>query len=86
MNVIEKTALENGWSPQDSDTAEEFLQSEELRHYVILSTESAHDLLYWSNELGWADLDAATVFSASEKNTLNLPMGGAWRALSEPDT
>ena len=36
------------------------------------------DSVYWSNALGWVDLDSADTFSALERETLNLPMGGFW--------
>lgn len=46
-------------------------------YYVIENTEDI-DLL-WSNENGWTGADDYDVFTAEEKEQLNLPMGGRWR-------
>ena len=35
--------------------------------------------LYWSNEWGWVDKCMADLFTNEDKETLNLPIGGAWR-------
>ena len=49
-------------------------------HWVIQS----HDLdddgaaLYWNNSDGWGCADTADRFTDAEKQTLNLPIGGAW--------
>lgn len=45
--------------------------------YVIGSAERA----YWSNAGGWGDYGAADVFTAAERATLRLPLGGQWAAL-----
>lgn len=34
--------------------------------------------LWWSNELGWVDHDAATFFLENEVNLFDLPIEGAW--------
>jgi hypothetical protein len=36
------------------------------------------DGCYWSNKDGWGDLASASVFTKTEKETLNLPIGGEW--------
>jgi hypothetical protein len=46
-------------------------------YYVIENTEDI-DLL-WSNQNGWTGADDYDVFTAEEKEQLNLPMGGRWR-------
>lgn len=33
---------------------------------------------FWSNDLGWVSLDDADRFTALERETLRLPMGGSW--------
>ena len=34
--------------------------------------------LYWSNANGWNSIETATVFTALERDTLRLPLGGMW--------
>jgi hypothetical protein len=46
--------------------------------YVIHSAEND---AYWSNEAGWGGIEAADVFTASERSVLRLPIGGIWAAL-----
>lgn len=46
--------------------------------YVVRSNEERDDgdaPLYWSNDQGWVALAAATTFTKSESETLNLPLG-----------
>ena len=43
--------------------------------FVIISDTMG---LFWSNEDGWTDRDSATVFTAQERDTLRLPLGGMW--------
>lgn len=50
------------------------------RLFIIRSDHNRED--YWSNALGWTDLDLATRFTHEEHRTLNLPIGGRW--LYEP--
>ena len=33
---------------------------------------------YWSNEWGWTDKSESDLFTDTEKNILNLPIGGSW--------
>jgi hypothetical protein len=33
---------------------------------------------YWSNEDGWTSLAFSTGFSAGERETVRLPLGGRW--------
>ncbi len=47
--------------------------------YVIINRKSHRD--FWSNELGWTTLKAATRFSEDEMETLNLPIDGIWTEL-----
>lgn len=50
--------------------------------WIIRSTEEPEDEeLFWSNELGWVDITAATIFSNEEKPAFDLPIGGEWVAL-----
>ena len=46
--------------------------------YVI---HSAGEDGYWSNAAGWGGIEAADVFTASERRDLRLPLGGRWAAL-----
>lgn len=39
---------------------------------------SKDTLDYWSNIVGWADMDSATIFTDSEKQSLLLPIDGDW--------
>ena len=34
--------------------------------------------LFWSNEHGWIETPGETKFTAEERKTLSLPMGGQW--------
>ena len=34
--------------------------------------------LFWSNIDGWVDIDAATVYTDTERMTLRLPVDGTW--------
>ena len=53
-----------------------------MRPYVILLvTEDKDEPLYWNNEMGWGDWLSATVFTQDEKNTLHLPVDGAWKRI-----
>jgi len=36
------------------------------------------DVQFWSNDLGWTDLENATRFTDEERKTLNLPMNSYW--------
>jgi len=44
----------------------------------IIKNETDSELA-WSNAWGWCDVDFDT-FTDEERNTLNLPIGGAWVA------
>lgn len=39
--------------------------------------------LWWSNDIGWVNLTAATIFTVGQRCTLNLPMEGEWVPFSE---
>jgi hypothetical protein len=34
--------------------------------------------LFWSNDMGWVDRADATIFTAEEKESMNLPTSGRW--------
>ena len=34
--------------------------------------------LFWSNEMGWVDLESSDSFTEEETKTLNLPINGSW--------
>ena len=34
--------------------------------------------LFWSNEMGWVDLESSDSFTEEETKTLNLPIDGSW--------
>jgi hypothetical protein len=53
-----------------------------MRWYKIYSP---HEELWWSNELGWADLDSATMFTEEEHTWMNLPIGGTWVCVCRED-
>jgi hypothetical protein len=39
---------------------------------------------YWSNEFGWVeDKEHASTFSDSDRDTLNLPLGGRWVEMND---
>ena len=38
------------------------------------------EVLYWSNEDGWAVRREATEFTVGERMTMNLPMDGEWES------
>ena len=42
--------------------------------YIIVNAAN----LYWSNQDGWTNLSCADTFSALERETLRLPLGGMW--------
>ena len=44
--------------------------------YIIGSTEDK--ALFWHNEGGWVDRASATTFTREERESLNLPVHGAW--------
>ena len=44
--------------------------------YVIKNIED--DQLFWSNALGWVDSDQEDRFTQAERESLSLPIGGAW--------
>ena len=46
-----------------------------IRHETELENSQP---LYWSNEFGWVSGDIATIFTAIDKEDLNLPIGGNW--------
>ena len=48
----------------------------------VISNKDSNPGLYWSNSLGWCDINSATIFSLNEKNSRNLPIGGEWEVLS----
>lgn len=42
--------------------------------------------LWWSNEAGWSTLDYAIVYTETEQQSLDLPLGGEWvRFVEAPD-
>lgn len=45
---------------------------------VSLLRDDEGELLYWSNDDGWADASSADTFSTAEMLELHLPIGGAW--------
>ena len=53
--------------------------------FVVVSTserdEETGEPLYWSNEYGWASLDAATRFTGAESLRFCLPAASAWQQL-----
>lgn len=52
--------------------------------HVIRSTASIlpDETLFWGGN-GWGDLASATGYTEREKNTVSLPMGGEWAAISD---
>lgn len=34
--------------------------------------------LYWSNREGWVLVEQADLFTGGERESVNLPLGGAW--------
>ena len=55
--------------------------------YIIISlleTALQKENMYWSNELGWTTKKYADVFSETEKQTMNLPIGGIWVTKNNP--
>ena len=43
--------------------------------YVILNQLSD---LFWSNEMGWVDIQDAEIFTKEEREKLRLPLDGIW--------
>ncbi len=40
--------------------------------------------MFWSNAFGWSDLlSDATRFTLSDRELVNLPMGGAWKLIEK---
>lgn len=50
--------------------------------YVIYNLQ---DHTYWSNSFGWVGLEEASFYDETDRNTLNLPIGGRWVPLWEVD-
>jgi hypothetical protein len=52
------------------------------KHYSIRSLDERDDdtneLLYWSNDIGWVGAECCDSFTRSERETVNLPIGGEW--------
>jgi hypothetical protein len=46
----------------------------EMVMYAIISDHGD----WWNNDCGWCGVGDATLFSAEERRTLNLPVGGRW--------
>ena len=61
----------------DFQTAVDLLQQQPQIEFVIAN--SVTPGLYWSNDDGWVDLASADRFTEASKETLNLPMEGAWQ-------
>lgn len=58
-----------------------------LSRYVIRAQHEVDGdgtALYWCNEAGWVDRASATVFTALEARTLQLPLGAAGWELIQP--
>ena len=49
--------------------------------YIIASNTESD--LFWSNEIGWVDVNSATQFSSDDRFNLNLPIGGDWVELDD---
>jgi hypothetical protein len=55
-----------------------------MKHYMIYGKRESFiegENMYWSNDIGWTLKEGADVFSQSERDTLNLPIGGEWEEL-----
>jgi hypothetical protein len=46
-----------------------------LRNYLI---KHKKQMMFWSNEWGWTDVQSADFFSAGEREGLSLPTDGVW--------
>lgn len=51
--------------------------------WVIATPYGYGDEAYWSNAMGWVDLDSADRFTEAETKTVDLPMEGFWIPESE---
>lgn len=47
-----------------------------MKMYAIKSSENNDEM--WSNEFGWVNTPTFDLFTPSEKDTLDLPIGGEW--------
>lgn len=53
--------------------------------WIIRNTDAdCEDELFWSNTDGWAGIAGAAIFTSSEHQELNLPLGGEWIQLQLP--
>ena len=46
--------------------------------YVVQAIDGGDEPLFWSNDLGWVELESATRFTINERAVLNPPLGGIW--------
>jgi len=47
-----------------------------VRPRFIMDDHALYD--FWSNDMGWVDLESATFFDFDEIRTRNLPIGASW--------
>ena len=53
-------------------------QADAPRPWAIELREHPGEPVFWNNQDGWGDADNADRFTDAEKQTLNLPIDGAW--------
>ena len=49
-----------------------------MKNKYVIQRLDEDEVLFWSNEGGWFDLDSADIFTEEETEKVNLPMGGQW--------